>query len=132
MATPAAAGSPYERRGTRVEAVTAAAWRSASSPAPSAFPLLSDPCPTGVRSLWTLTDGAGCFLPGVPLSCLDMVHKKRGGPRRWAMQTIGPGRVRETPPHSNAGRSCTFRSATPSALSIALTVPFSRSHATLF
>ena len=44
------------------------------------------------RPIRTLTDGAGGFLPGVPLGWLGMVHQKRVGPGRWWwMQTLGPG-----------------------------------------
>jgi hypothetical protein len=62
-----------------------------------------------------LTNGAGGFLPGVPLDlgCLGMTHQMRVGPGRWWMQTRGLGPREETPPHSNAGGSGTFRSRRP-------------------
>jgi hypothetical protein len=42
--------------------------------------LAPDLCSTGVRPLRTLSDGAGGFLPGVPLECLDTGDRHLCGP----------------------------------------------------
>src|SRR5712672_2640460 len=44
--------------------------------------LLPDLCSRGVRPSRSLRDGAGGFLPGVPLGCLDML---------WRGSNLGPG-----------------------------------------
>jgi len=63
---------------------------------------------TSVRPILTFTDGAD-GLAGVRWGCLGMIRQKRVGPSpSEARLNKGWDRVRETPPHSNAGRSGAF------------------------